>query len=109
MKFKGIIDMKKFIIAIIVALIIWSSVFILLWKKGTALQTDPCSLCAEFMGENVFCTTQTTIPLTRAYYPNGSIIDNEQMIREIINEETKRQYEKNFNLSYLDKLFVNNS
>lgn len=67
------LGMRKFWIAIIVCVLIWSSVFFLSWKKGTALQTDPCSLCAEFMGKNVYCTTQTGIPLTRIYTTDGKI------------------------------------
>ena len=70
------IDIKKFIIACIVILIIWGSLFFLWYKKTDEVTRDPCSICSERMGDKVRCTTQSDYNIFRDYYPNGSIVDS---------------------------------
>jgi hypothetical protein len=73
------IDMRKFIIAIIVILIMWSSVLFMVYKYGEDIKNDPCKVCAKRMGKNVQCTQLSTdsfkIPATRVFYPNGSVYE----------------------------------
>jgi len=68
------IDKNRFIVVVIVMLIIWSSLFTLFWFKGEALMKDPCSICAERVGESVTCYAGFGTQLNYVeYLPNGTI------------------------------------
>ena len=54
----------------LILLIIWLTLFFLLFFKANEITKDPCSICAEKIGENVICTTQGFGQLQRTYYPN---------------------------------------
>jgi hypothetical protein len=57
-------------------LIVWGSIFFLLWNKADEVTKDPCSVCAERVGEKVTCTLPGIRPLFSNYYPNGTINSN---------------------------------
>ncbi|GAG26939.1 unnamed protein product [marine sediment metagenome] len=66
------IDGHRFLTMIIVLLIMWSGFFVFFYLKADEVTRDPCSICAEYMGDNVICTTSDYIPIHKVYYPNGS-------------------------------------
>lgn len=43
------------------------------YLKADEITKDPCSICAEYMGDTVTCTTGTFQPISKIYYQNGSI------------------------------------
>lgn len=59
------------------SLIIWSSLFALIWFKGEALTTNPCTLCAKKIGENIQCTGTNLMPIT--FYENGSVTQDRRI------------------------------
>lgn len=67
----------KWIIPIICLMLIWASIFALLYLKADEVTKDPCSICSKKMGKNVMCTQMEVesfqIPAQRIYYPNGTI------------------------------------
>lgn len=54
----------------LILLVIWLTLFFLLFFKANEITKDPCSICAKKIGDNVICTTQGFAPLERIYYPN---------------------------------------
>lgn len=66
------LDYKKFYIACGIILLIWASLWLLFYLKADEVTRDPCSICAEKMGDKVRCTTGDTYQSIRTYYPNGS-------------------------------------
>lgn len=70
------LDYKKFFMACCVILLIWLSLLLFWYLKADEVTRDPCSICAERMGDNVRCTIGTVYTLSRDYYPNGSILDD---------------------------------
>jgi len=62
----------KFIALLLI--IIWLGFMTLFYFKADEITKDPCSICAERMGEQVVCTTNAEfVPVSRIYYPNGTI------------------------------------
>lgn len=60
----------------------WIILLIFFYLKADEVTKDPCSICAERMGEEVICTTGEYVPVKRVYYPNGTIYnDNPQVIK----------------------------
>lgn len=57
------------ILLLIIFLIFISFLFI----EAEAIKKNPCSYCAEKLGEDVHCTTGDFIPITRIYFENGTI------------------------------------
>lgn len=43
------------------------------YLKADEVTRDPCSICAERMGEKVICTTGDFIPIRMIFYPNKTI------------------------------------
>lgn len=66
-------ERKKFIIVISLIIFMWISLIVFFYMKADEVTLDPCSICAKRMGNKVICTTQSSVPLYRTYYPNGSI------------------------------------
>lgn len=64
---------KKFLVVVVILVLIWISFFVFFYLKADEVTKDPCSICSKYMGEEVVCTTQTFIPSTKVYYPNGSV------------------------------------
>lgn len=60
------------LIVCITLIIFWGVLFWFYSQYGKELQTDPCSICAERMGDNVICRMENA---QRTYYNNGSILD----------------------------------
>ena len=44
----------------------------IVYAKADEISKSPCSICAEKMGENVYCRVGN---LERIYYPNFTIVD----------------------------------
>lgn len=63
---------KMFWIAVILIMIIWGSLFFYIVKYGEDVKRDPCSVCAERIGDKVTCVYGTS---TIAFYPSGKIED----------------------------------
>ena len=62
-------------------LIIWFTIFYMLWAKADEVTKDPCAVCSERMGEQVVCTIGEAIPVSRYYYPNGSLYEDKDKIK----------------------------
>lgn len=77
---------KELILVSVVMLIIWFSLLTFWWIKAEEITNDPCSICASKQGENVYCTMQSTIPITKTYYPNYTTTTNEEQIKKIVGE-----------------------
>lgn len=56
-------------------LIVWGSLWLLFFLKADEITKDPCSICAERMGDKVICTMGSTYKISRNFEPNGSIYD----------------------------------
>lgn len=68
----------RWLIPIICLMIIWFSIWYLLYLKADEITKDPCSICAKRMGKDVLCTQLTKgnlIPAQRYYFTNGSIYE----------------------------------
>ena len=84
---------NRFIIVSIILILIYAGFMLLFYLKADEITKDPCSICSKYMGKTVFCTTESTIPLDRYYFPNGSIVTN---VPEVI--EGQNALYKNFTL-----------
>lgn len=97
-----VVDYKRLIIFGIFMLIVWFSIWALLYLKADEITKDPCSVCAKQHGEDVFCTVGNLYPVTRTYLPNGTVIDNEKEVekevRKDYNIKCRDEYEFNFSL-----------
>lgn len=64
---------SRFKLIVIVMILIWSSLLLFWYIKADEITKDPCSICAEKLGEKVSCTTTLNyIPVTKDFYPNGT-------------------------------------
>ena len=81
-------------------LIIWGSVFYLLYAKADEVTKDPCGICAKNMGTDVSCVAHKggSIPVTRTYFPNGTYYENREeaisILKNISNELDEDKYGK---------------
>ena len=57
----------------LILLIIFLVLMLLLYLKADEVTKDPCLICAELLGEDVYCSTTGFKPITRTYFSNGSI------------------------------------
>lgn len=89
-------ERHRIITVSVVILVIWFSIFYLLWSKADEVTKDPCTICAENMGKDVFCTTQLGIPVTKTYMVNGSTYTNIDEVRGIIKEELGNRTKESF-------------
>lgn len=60
-------------IIIIVMLIVWGTFLWFAISYGEEVKSDPCSVCSKQMGERVVCMVIGNSPISREYYPNGTI------------------------------------
>jgi len=66
---------SRFRIIIIVMLIIWISMFALFYMKADEVTKDPCSVCANRIGEEVTCGVGNSGRIIKqTYYPNFTIL-----------------------------------
>ena len=72
---------SRFKIILIALMVIWIGFMVFFYLKADEITKDPCQICSERMGEKVICTTKTTIPINRVYYPNGTIYDDKDDIK----------------------------
>ena len=66
---------------ILILLLMWGTIIGFFYLKADEVTKDPCSICAERMGEKVVCTIGGIIPISKLYYPNGTIIKTEDGIK----------------------------
>ena len=92
---------KKFFAVMIFMGFVWLSLLAFFYIKTDEITKDPCSICANKSGENVFCTAYGSgaIPVTRTYYPNGTITDNREEIKDLILEEFDKRETSEYNFS----------
>ena len=76
---------KKFWIVILIIVLIWVSLFWFMIKYAKYVRNDPCSVCAEKHGEQVFCALGGEKLFTRIYFPSGRIEEQEGFTRELSN------------------------
>lgn len=84
------LEQHRFVTLSFVLLIIFLIIISFLVLKADEITRDPCSICAEKMGEDVSCTLMRGIPITKTYLPNGSSYDNKEEIRKIVDEEIEK-------------------
>ncbi len=66
---------SRFKFIAIILLIMFMVFMALIYSKADEVTRDPCSICSERMGQEVMCTTIGYQPITRTYFPDGSIED----------------------------------
>jgi len=62
----------QFPIVVIVVVIMWTLTLFWLFQYGEELVQNPCSICAKEMGEDVMCSTQTAVLVTKTFHINGT-------------------------------------
>lgn len=67
-------------------LIIWGSIFTLLYLKADEITKHPCQICSEKMGKDLMCVTQGINPIQIKFYENGTIDRTEPGRLNIKNE-----------------------
>lgn len=83
-------------------LFMFSFIMIVIINYYQEIKDNPCQICSKKLGTNVYCTATDgeNIPVTRTYYPNGTISDNTKELIEIINRiESEIQKENRINFS----------
>lgn len=84
------LEQHRFITLSTVLLLIFLIIISFLFLKADEITRDPCSICAEKMGEDVSCTLMRGFPITKTYLPNGSSYNNKEDVRKIVQEEIGR-------------------
>ena len=70
---------SRFKIILICLMIMWLGIMILFYLKADEVTKDPCSVCAERVGEEVSCTLGTSGKIyEKVYYPNFTIFIGEE-------------------------------
>ena len=67
---------KRFYLIMIILILMWVGLMVLFYLKADEVTKDPCSICAERMGEKVTCRTNEGAPITLEYYPNYTIFQS---------------------------------
>ena len=67
----------------IILLIIWVGFMVFFFLKADEITKDPCAICSEKMGQEVVCTLTDTIPVTRTYYPNGTVYTDTPQVKRM--------------------------
>ena len=68
---------NRFKLIVILLMIIFFTLMALFYLKADEVTKDPCSICAERMGEKVICRIGDANFIQRIYYPNQSILNKE--------------------------------
>ncbi len=66
---------NRFVFVALLLFLMWIGLMVFYYLKADEVTKDPCSICSARFNENVICTMGGVIPLSRVYYPNGTIID----------------------------------
>ena len=85
-------------------IVMWLFFMLFLYLKADEITKDPCTICAEYMGDKVTCFTGTTYPIERTYYPNGSINDNFDEMQERARQDGVSKWK--LNLSELEDSII---
>jgi len=65
---------SRFKIILIVLFIMWCGVMILFYLKTEEVTKNPCSICAERMGEKITCSVNNVMNIKSVeFYPNYTI------------------------------------
>jgi len=67
------IETHKFTVAVLVMVLIWGSLISYFIYYGYSVNKNPCTLCAERLGDDIRCSTQTTDISSITFYENGSV------------------------------------
>ncbi len=76
-KSKFWISTPRLIIISVVMLLIWGSLLWFWMDKADEISKHPCTICAQRQNIAVMCTQGGLIPISRTYYPNGTIEDSQ--------------------------------
>lgn len=69
---------SRFKLIVVILVIMWLGIMILLFTMGDAVRKNPCQVCAKHQNEEVICTIGNSgYIISRTYYPNGTIVDND--------------------------------
>ena len=71
-----LISWKRFVLIAIALLFIFTLLMVFLYLKADEITRDPCSICAEYMGEEVTCYSKDFYLITRTYSPNETITES---------------------------------
>jgi len=82
MENKFYIPRERYIVIVIVLICMWLGLMLFFYLKADEVTKDPCSICANRVGENIICTTSGLQPITRIYYPNFSITEKVDNVRQ---------------------------
>jgi len=68
---------KRFYLIMVILILMWVGLMVLFYLKADEVTKDPCSICAERLGELIICRTTfgDAIPVSRYYYPNFTIVE----------------------------------
>ena len=72
------VDGHRFLFIALCLLFVFLVLMTFLYLKADEVTRDPCSICAERMGEEITCYTKGTVPITRTYFPDGGAHDDVQ-------------------------------
>ena len=68
---------KRFKIIAALLMIIFLVFMAFLFIEAEAIKKNPCSICAEKIGEDVTCTIAGSFrPITRTFHVDGSVVDD---------------------------------
>ena len=68
----------------------WIGFMTLIYLKADEVTRDPCSICAEYLGEKVTCSTGSLYIQKRTYFEDGtieqgSVLSKEEIFGDIFN------------------------
>ena len=63
---------SRFKFIALILFLMWLGFMCFFFMKAEEITKDPCSICSKRMGENIICYTQSSNPISKTYYPNGS-------------------------------------
>jgi len=66
-------DNHRMISVGIFLLIVFILILGFLYLKADEITKDPCSICAEYQGQEVTCVLPGFKPISKIYYPDGQI------------------------------------
>lgn len=66
---------SRFKFTALALLFMWILFMVFFFMKAHEITTDPCTVCSERYSEAVVCTIGGTIPVSRNFYPNGTVVD----------------------------------
>lgn len=67
------IEEHRFVVVLIALLIIWGSFLVFLYFYAYEISTDPCSVCAKRMGDDISCIVGDIFGSIRVFYENGTV------------------------------------